>query len=218
MIADPTTIMIQYYMHTRQHIPIRNPGCLVLVRILLHEPPTRYGGIFWHRRRHSGRSRPLRAARACGSSRGGTFSGALQLRDGLGAVDPVGEDVHRLCQVYHTAKIPVRLRPERESKREMWDARCARVWNDCPQILHDRWPMPSFLSILHETDFSWLQNMQENCVSGHYGHSGFLLEALAYVPSGPRLFDADGGGFRDDFFRLPMGAESGGVQEFLETR
>lgn len=51
------------------------------------------------------------------------------------------------------------------------DVRCARVWNDCPQILHKRWPMPSFLSILHETDFSWLQNMQENWVSGPPGHS-----------------------------------------------
>jgi len=30
------------------------------------------------------------------------------------------------------------------------------------------------------------------------------LEVRANVPSGPRRFDADGGGFRDDFFRLPM--------------
>ena len=25
-----------------------------------------------------------------------------------------------------------------------------------------------------------------------------------HIPSGPRLFDADGGGFLDDFFLLPM--------------
>ena len=41
------------------------------------------------------------------------------------------------------------------------------------------------------------------------------------IPSGPRLFDADGGGFLDDFFRLPMvqnghvrDAERGAVQEW----
>jgi hypothetical protein len=46
--------------------------------------------------------------------------------------------------------------------------------------------------------------------------------SCVYIPSGPRLFDADGGGFRDDFFRLPivqnkwggMNAESGWVQEW----
>jgi hypothetical protein len=63
--------------------------------------------------------------------------------------------------------------------------------------------MPSFLSILHETDFSWLQNMQENWVSGPPGQCVFTNRGVI-IPSGPRRFDADGGGFRDDFFRLPM--------------
>lgn len=50
--------------------------------------------------------------------------------------------------------------------------------------------------------------------------SSLLGLTRVYIPSGPRLFDADGGGFRDDFFRLPMvskkkgDAESGGVQEW----
>ena len=66
--------------------------------------------------------------------------------------------------------------------------------------------MPSFLSILHDTDFSWLQNMQENWVSGCRDRL-FLRLGLGVcvdIPSGPRLFEADGGGFLDDFFRLPM--------------
>lgn len=65
-----------------------------------------------------------------------------------------------------------------------------------------------------------MQNIQENWVSG--APESFLLLywglTRVYIPSGPRLFDADGGGFRDDFFRLPMvskkkgDAESGGME------
>lgn len=51
----------------------------------------------------------------------------------------------------------------------------------------------------------------------------FFQNVYAYIPSGPRLFDADGGGFRDDFFRLPIvqnkwggtDAESGWVQDWV---
>ncbi len=38
-----------------------------------------------------------------------------------------------------------------------------------------------------------------------------------YIPSGPRLFDADGGGFRDDFFRLPMVSKKEGRRKWWGT-
>ena len=39
-----------------------------------------------------------------------------------------------------------------------------------------------------------------------------------YIPSGPRLFEADGGGFRDDFFRLPMVAKKKGMPKVVGYR
>lgn len=39
------------------------------------------------------------------------------------------------------------------------------AWKVCPHTLHSRWPTPTFLSIVHETHFSWLQNRHENVVS-----------------------------------------------------
>src|SRR5258706_10357612 len=39
-----------------------------------------------------------------------------------------------------------------------------------------------------------------------------------YIPSGPRLFDADGGGFRDDFFRLPMVSKKKGTLKVVGYR
>ena len=78
-----------------------------------------------------------------------------------------------------TGSVKSRVHPRNQSNRVSMggdrNARCARVWNDCPQILHNRWPIPSFLSILHDTDFSWLQNMQENWVSGPNGSCLFFL-------------------------------------------
>jgi hypothetical protein len=61
------------------------------------------------------------------------------------------------------------------------------VSNLCPQTLHDRFPVPAFLSSLTITEFSWLQNKQEKVVasgsfcSGSQTGSRFLALAICMM-------------------------------------
>jgi hypothetical protein len=54
-------------------------------------------------------------------------------------------------------------------------------WKVWPQIWQDREPMPSFLSILTVTEFSWLQKRQEKMMGSEepfFLGAGFLVAFL----------------------------------------
>ena len=56
-------------------------------------------------------------------------------------------------------------------------------WKVWPQIWQDREPMPSFLSILTVTEFSWLQKRQEKMTGSEepfFLGGGFLVAFLRF--------------------------------------
>ena len=81
-------------------------------------------------------------------------------------------------------------------------ARLTLLWYPCEQILQFKYPIPSFLSNLTLTDFSWWQYRQVNVVSVCRIRSRRHVIDSWYEPKGSRL--RVWVGLRLDFFRLPI--------------
>lgn len=109
-------------------------------------------------------------------------------------------------------------------------AECARsrkslqlmpVWNCCPHTLHSSSPIPAFLSILTDTELSWLQKRHAKVD----GRGSFYETSWRSVTKFPRAGWSTGetntfflGGGFDDFFRFPCIRSTSSGSPCTDTR